>query len=784
MLKSASERAVADKAMKSNGRFKSSTILVRGIASLAALGLLAQGTNALAQSSDGESADDGTNNNEIVVTALKKSQRLIDVGATVSVLSSESIAEARIEQVKDIASSTPNVDIRETIPGISPVLTIRGVGLDDFSTTNSPAAGVSLDEVPLSSIALMNSDFFDLERIEVVKGPQGTLYGRNTVAGALNILSAKPKGEFGAALKLGYGNFQTFDAEGHVNIPLTEDLALRVSGKTIQQGKGFWTSNFLANGAPGTRDLGERDVFAGRVQLGYESPDGLEINAKYEIQSVRSEMGQYQFFGTFVPGMPFVPCAPFLAGTLDNTQCADAFGFTNTSNDPYNIDQDNDVPYNLTEHIGSLRVNYDFGDVTLTSVTGYIDFERAYRIDVDATPRESLDFLQRDDVQQFTQEVRLGYESDLVDVLVGGFYSYDRARGNNDDFLNEVPFILFGFPGQEAVTTFDQTTKSAAGFVNGTWHIGDQLDVITGIRYTWERRRYFGGSSYPLCPTMPVNPFCAAFGIGSTFIDQTISDKNVSWKVGLDYRVAPGSLIYASVSKGTKSGGFVTRFTTTNDQLLPYEPESLIAYEIGAKTQAIDGVTLNAAAFYYDFKDVQALVRDGNTAPPIERLANIPGKSRLYGFEIDAVVTPFEGLTLQSGFGYLNTKLATFTRNAATFSDNRFPNAPKFTFNALARFETPVSDNLRWMIQGDVSHQSSAEKDAGNDPFVSQDAYWLFNARTAISTDDDRWEFAIWGKNLTKEIYTVSGSNLGALGVITRTVNAPRTYGASLSFRY
>lgn len=766
----------------------SSTSLVRGLAVLVAVAAAAQCDAASAQAARAQTpAQEATQTDdtkEIVVTALKRSQRLIDVPATVSVLSDQRLKESRIEQVENLAATVSNVNVRQTVPGVSPVITIRGVGLDDFSTTNSPATGVSIDNVTVSSIALLNSDFFDLGRVELVKGPQGTLYGRNTVSGALNLISAQPVSHFDAAASAGYGNYDTFDATGMINAPLGDGLALRVAGKAIEQNRGYYTSNYLADGTRGQRDVGKRHVLLGRVQLGYNPNNDVSVVGKYEIQHVRSEMGQYKGYGTFKAGSPFVKCAPFLAGSLDNTQCVDAFGFTNTNPDRFNIDVSRNVPYNVDENLFSINAKMKIGQVELTSVTGYITFDRTYRIDVDATPREELDFIQRDKVNQFSQELRASTKFDFADVQVGAFYSFDRARGHNDNLISSIPLVLFGFPAQNGNTDFDQRTRSAAGFGNVIFHLTDRLNLTTGARYTWEKRSYVGGTTYPLCPIAPVNKACAAVGIGTTFANATISDKNWSWKVGLDYKINRNALVYASISKGTKSGGFVTRFTTTNGQLLPYRPESLIAYEVGAKAQASRWLSFDAAAFYYDFSDVQTTLLDGTLSVPLQRLSNINGKSTLYGAETSVVLRPVEGLMLQSGAGWLHTKLATFATGAIPFTNNRFSNAPSFTFNALARYETAISENLRLTLQGDTSHESFAFKDASNNRFIVQDPFWLFNARAAISTADKRWEVAIWGKNLSDKQYTISGGDTSGLGVIGLTTNAPRTFGVSASWKY
>ena len=762
--------------------FLSSTTLTRSAGAASAVLLLACSAPAMAQSASPAGVSDEAG--DIVVTALKREQKLIDVPATVSVLSDVRIAESRIEQVEALAATVSNVNVRQTVPGVSPVVTIRGVGLDDFSTTNSPATGISIDEVTLSSIALLNSDFFDIGRVEVVKGPQGTLYGRNTVSGALNIISARPVNNFDAAASVGYGNFNTFDASGMVNVPLTEGLALRLSAKTIQQGRGFYTSNFLASGAPGKRDVGRRDVWLGRAQLGYNPNDDISIVAKYEKQRVRSEMGQYKGYGTFRPGAPFARCAPNVAGQLDNTQCSDAYGFSNPNPDRFNIDVSRDVPYTVDEDLLSLNAKVKLGAIELTSVTGYITFDRTYRIDVDTTPREQLDFIQRDHVQQFSQELRAATKLGFADVQIGGFYSFDRARGNNDNLISEIPLVLLGFPSQNGTTTFDQRTRSAAAFGNVIWHLADRLNLTTGLRYTWEERQYVGGTTYPLCPTTPANPLCAAFGIGNTFANLGISDKNWSWTVGLDYKLNANALAYASVSKGTKSGGFVTRFTTTNNQLLPYRPETLIAYELGIKAQPSRAIAFDAAAFYYDFTDVQTTLLDGTLVPPLQRLSNVKGKSELYGFEASGTVRPIEGLMIQSAVGWLHSKLATFSTGPVPFVGNRFSNAPSFTFNALARYETPVANGMRLVLQADTSHESFAYKDASNNKIIVQEPYWLFNARVAVATEDKKWEVAVWGKNLSDTQYTVSGGDTSGFGTIGLTTNNPRTFGISLSWRH
>nr|WP_321510292.1 TonB-dependent receptor [uncultured Hyphomonas sp.] len=708
--------------------------------------------------------------NSVVVTALKTEQRAIDVGASVTAVPAIRLRETRTEQVRDLISVTPNIDIKDTIPGVSPVISIRGVGLDDFSTTNSPATGVYVDEVSLSSIALLNTELFDLERVEVLKGPQGTLYGRNTIGGAVNIITAKPTKEFDAYVTAGYGNFDTFEGEAGINVPLGEIAALRISGKTVQQDEGYWRSTLLRDGTPGSRTIGKRDLQLARAQLALFLNENLDVNFKVEIQDSDSEMGQYQTFGILAPDLSG-PCQPYLNGQLDNTQCVTALGVSDPDNDPYLGDFAGDFPSIVNQQGYTLSVNYDLGAVDLTSITGYIKFDREYFIDVDGSPIPAVDFLQRDKVKQFSQEFRLSGTADIltpggVDWIAGAIYSTDDATGNNNDFIAPI----FGVDG---VTRFDQTTDAYAGFLNGNFHLSDALDLVAGIRYTSEDRSYVGGTSL-LLPTgeFPV-----------TYTDADISDNNWSWKLGLDYNINPDTLLYANVSKGTKSGGFSSAFTSRQEQLIPYNPEEVIAYEVGAKTQSMRNLTLNAAAFYYDFTDVQTQVRDPLANPPLERIQNINGSATLYGAEFDATWTPVDGLTLIGGAGYLETELPTFNNGGVDLVGNELPNAPNFTANGLIRYTTLLGSGLRGTIQADFNHQASSFKDATNNPFMKQDAFTLFNARAAIASEDGPWELAFWVKNLTEEDYRVSGSDLSALGIINVTVNPPRTYGVTLRWK-
>jgi iron complex outermembrane receptor protein len=722
-----------------------------------------------------EEADEGN----IIVTAQRREERLTDVGISITALPERLIEESRITQIENIATAIPNVDIKEQVPGAIPVVTIRGIGLDDFSSTNSPSAGVYVDEVPLASISLMSNEIYDLERIEVLKGPQGTLYGRNSTAGAVNIITARPQSEFAARLSAGYGNYDTFEAEGMVNVPLGDTLAARISARTVQQGDGYWRSRLL----PG-ETIGERNILTGRVQLRWRPSADIDVNFKVEGLRSRSELGQPEFFGTVNP-LTGGPCAPVLAGRVDNSQCTDFFGYTDTDGDPFLGDWARDAIYDVDAWDATLRVEIDLGGVELRSITGYRWQDRVFDIDADATPARQVDFVQGDTIEQFTQELHLAGTSGLADWLVGLFYSHDEVTvltpGNHLDL-----FVT------QTVINADQETDSAAAFANVEWHLTDQLSLVTGLRLTWEERSYVGGTTdlNPLgfsflCTPIGLCPPFVPGPVALTFRDDEISDTNLTGRFALEYQPTSSSLLYASVSRGRKSGGFFAGITTDNRALIPYRPETLTAYEVGGRAQLANRTVLvNGSLFYYDYDDVQTFVRDDGGAIPVQRLSNID-HARVYGADFDVSWRPVRGLDLFAGIGLLDTKLSAFATGAGIApAGNELPNAPHFTFTGRARYEFPISAGLEASILGSAHYSDSVFKDAANDPLIRADNWWVLDARVAIGAADERWELALWARNLTDNQHVVQGLDVASLGFGNRNYNAPRTYGVTGTIRF
>lgn len=704
----------------------------------------------------------------ITVTAQKRAQDTLDVGVNVAVVSAADMQARRVGQVTDLAAFTPNVDIKENMPGILPVVTIRGVGLNDFSATNNPSAGVYVDEVYLSSLALMNFDLFDMERMEALKGPQGTLYGRNSTAGAINIVTARPTlGGIEGRIAGGYGDYKTAELEAMLNLPVSDSFALRFAGKAVKQDEGFFYNRKLG------RDIGRRDVGVGRLEALWKPTDSFEALVKLEIQKSRSEVGAPEFFGLVTPpGATGIKC-PGSAG------CLDFLGYRDTDGDPFKGAWSVNPDYDVDQRALTARLTTDLGWATLTSVTGYLDFKRQWGADTDGGPYRQTDFIERDKIDQLSQELRLAGATERSDWLVGVFASRDRVKMTYDGSLQDIF-------NTKTLTFTDQTAKSAALFGNIEWKLAPTLSAVAGLRYTWEQKANVGGDLdlVPNCPAsfLSLVP-CGAGPVTLAHIDAKISDRNWSWKLGLNWKPNPSTLVYGSVSQGVKSGGFFSGVATTSAQLKPYAPETLIDYEVGVK-QRLSGLGLSwsGSLFYYDYSDVQTFIRDTSGGLPIQRLGNV-SEAKIYGADLDLTWSPetLRGLDLTAGLGLLHSKLGSFAASAgAVPKGNELPDSPKVSLNLAATYTVDLTDSLQGRLQVDGRYAGDMFKDALNDPLIATDAYWVWNARASLMSGSN-WEVALWGKNLADERYVTQGVNNLPLGFGLRVYGAPRTFGVSFS---
>jgi len=706
---------------------------------------------------------------EVVVTAQKREQSIMDLGLSVAVVDEQEIRDRRITMVTDIPLFTPNATIKEFIPGLMPIITIRGVGLNDFNAANNPTTGVFIDEVPLSSLALLSSDFYDLARMEVAKGPQGTVYGRNATAGALNVVTADPSFDGQEArLQFGAGNYEQTELEGMFNTPISDTVALRVSGKVLNQGEGFWD-----NRATGT-DIGQRDVLMGRAKLLWRASDQTDVVFRLEGNRVRSELGSPEFFGAIPTGDG--------ASCPGSPSCSNFLGYSDTDSDPFVGAWSVNPDYDMDQVITSLRIDHETAMGTLTSLTGYIDFDRTYAADVDASPAQITDFDNTDDVEQFSQEFRLTGGDDGFAWQLGTFYS-------RDDIVTTYSGSLQALLNTTSFTSTDIEATTYALFANGEYALNESLSLIAGIRVSDEEKSAVG-STVDLVSQPPASVLTLShFGtppITLAAVEDTVSDTSADWRVGLNWALDDDTLLYVSASQGTKSGGFFAGVATQPEQLLPYEPETLTVYEVGAKgTLASGNLRYEVAAFIYDYEDVQSYIRDNSGLIPTQRLGNI-SSADIQGAELSLVWQPqsLDGFSAMFTAAYLDTELDAFEGPDGLIpTGNSLPNAPESSFSIDLRYRASLSGSWAMEFAIDSRFQHDVFLDSLNDPLLTSDGFTVTNARVSIYRGEDL-NISLWGKNVTDEEYVLQGLNQLAFGNGYRVYGPPRTYGISLSKQF
>ena len=721
---------------------------------------------------------------EIVVTAQKRAESINDVGMSITAASGEELLKRGVTDTSQLVKVVPGFNFNQTARA-DPVYTIRGVGFQDSSIAASPTVTVYVDEVPIPYAGATLGASLDLERVEVLKGPQGTLFGGNSTGGAINYVAAKPGHDPSAGANLSYGRFNTVDLSGFVGGPITQTLTARVSGRWLRSDD--WQRSQ-------TRDdtIGEKNQLFGRLLLDWAPTDALKVSLNLNGWRDRSETQAPQLIGRtaavpfpFDPGFAAAPLAPAKARAADW--------------DPgTSFKQDNSY-----WHVSG-RVDYDLTDaLTLTSITSYQKYKRDVPVDIDGSATRVFYSISSGRVDTFFQEVRLAAKLGTRGyAIVGANYQADDISEDQFlDFSRSTQAVL----GQQVIATNAQKAKNKAIFANVEYEIAPSLKLQGGVRYTDSKRSYAGctrdtGSGTAaavfssLFPGGAIAPGQCVIILGPTppffglFEDQLNQD-NISWRAGVNYDLAEDVLLYANVSKGYKAGSFQSLPATTASALAPVTQESVLAYEAGFKASLLDRkMQLNGAVFYYDYrnKQIRGIIDDplfGN----LEALVNIP-KSRIAGFELSGAFRPFRGLTIAPSITLVASKVrSSFIGGApdgtiADFKGQAFPYTPKWSGNTDVEYRWPLNDRLDGFVGANVSYSSKTNGGFGELPLYRVKAYALVDLRAGVEGGDGKWTASVWGRNVTNEYYWTTATR--ASDAATRFAGMPATYGVALSYRY
>ena len=689
--------------------------------------------------------DTGLQIEEIIVTAQKREQNLNDVSVAVTVFSGDDIREQRLGQPVDLAAQTPNLNINETFGNSITNVSIRGLGLNDYAVNNNPAAGIYIDEVYLVSPAMLTFQLFDMERVEVLKGPQGTLYGRNTTAGAVKFISKKPTEEFEGYLSADYGRYDHFVLEGAISGQIAEGLTGRAAVQTSQRNDGF-----QLNRATGDK-VGEIDRTAWRALLNWQPSEDLDVLLNVHGGFDKSDT---------------------LLVKVDNALTPIDDGIV----DPFSSSAGNDTQLDNESYGASLAVNWHISEnLTLASVTGYEDYERSHDEDRDGTILVHLDGLFLNNIEQVSQELRLTYVKDEY-VLIGGvFYGRDEVS-TRDNFDASALLPLLGVPADAVGNEYNQEADSYAVFGHAEWQFHEDWKVTAGLRYTEENKEFNDAFTFLRFGEAEVQVFAP--------ISNDYSVSNLSGKAGIDYTGFENTLLYASFSRGFKSGNFQGQLTFNPADLQSFDKELVSAYEIGAKMQLLNNsLQFNISAFFYDYEGVQIYgpIFQHELLGPLFGITNA-GDAEVYGAEFDLLWRVAAGLDIRLGLGLLDTEIMdSFVPNVAEGSE--LPNSPEVNFNAGVKYQWNLTSGLVADVMLDTSYKDDVSYDIVNQPMETlENGYWITNARAGITSANGRWGVHLWGRNITDEVYRtqVLTSSVG----FGENYGLPATYGISVDLNW
>ncbi|PKQ00397.1 MAG: TonB-dependent receptor [Alphaproteobacteria bacterium HGW-Alphaproteobacteria-13] len=715
---------------------------------------------------------------EIIVTAQRREQNVQDVPIAISAISGDALAETGIRDPRDLTLLVPSLSMQAGTAASTTSLFIRGVGIGDFNSNTTGAVGVYVDDVFLGANAGKLFNVFDSEGIEVLRGPQGTLYGRNTTGGAIRFSSRKPTDTLSGNASLLYGRFNEVQLEAGVGGPIVPDrLKVRVAG--LYHNRDGTTYNRVT----GNR-VNNLNLWAARAIVDFTPSDNALL--RLSVHGGRNTGGarQFQHRGQ---GVDFFGDPAFLP---DGTP-TDGLGYADTDGDPYAGDYNIEGKERISALGASLTGQFDFGGVTLTSITAYEQVNRATLEDTDSSPADLVIAYYEDRPRQWSQELRLqSSDGGPFNWIVGGYYFHDKLKTDSafdllrslrdpDDLLGtfdpENSMALWRYP-------YTQTTKSYALFGQADYKLADNLTATIGLRYSHDKIRLdYVSLLDAVGGVAPVKDF-SDITIPLVVFDQAKSFSDLSWRAGIDYKTGD-TLVYASFSKGYNSGGFSGAAADDILQLQPFKSENLYAYEAGFKTELLDRkLRFNTAGFYYDYRDLQVFIFDLSGPVPVQRKLN-GGNARIWGIESEVTARPTRNIDLFVAVTWMHSKYRNFIAQGGTsYSGNRLVNSPKFAMSGGATVSVPLGDSGSIRARVDGTYTSSIYLFPDNSASGWVKAHGLLNARLSWQSADEQYEIALWGKNLTGTKYITSVAPIITSDQLN--YNDPRTYGVQLVARF
>lgn len=692
-----------------------------GCSSMRSVGVLCGLAAMTASMGPAYAQDEETGLDTIIVTAQKKEESLQKTPLAVSVLEGDFMDANRIINFGDVGARVPGFSLSQPIK-TQTTIALRGAGSVEDSAGADQAVGVFIDDVYMGNPSTFDFDLFDLERVEVLRGPQGTIFGKNVVGGALNFITRNPGEETVVKAELTYGRFNRFDARGSVSGPLVEDKLFGLFSFSSRNSDGYTKNIYTGN------RLDADDQMSGRTKLRWTPTENFEalIGADYSRDKSYGISRVYRG-----PTPPTV-------GTI--------------ATDVTRVNHNLDGGYDRTMWGTNAKLTYSLDQGEIVSVTSYRDSTHNTATDADGTPFSAVEFVDiAADVKQFTQELRLANTAGRLSYIVGAYYffsDYSRietlsVQGAPGSYLDSITGGM-AFPeilGQRI------KTKSYAGFAQGTYSLTDRLRLTAGARYTWEKK--YGN-------TVCILPGVQCGEVYDVPVEQHWSA--VTPKFTVDTDLTENMFAYATVSRGFKSGGFASGFEDPASAAVPFNPEFAWNYELGLKTRWFDNrLQLNVAGYYVDYKDLQVRFfgGDGRT------IVGNSGASKNKGVEVELDAAPVKGLEFWANYAFQKGKYDQLVLEGEDYGGNVTIFTPKHSISFGGSYTADLPNDAHLRFMGDLTHKSISYTTPSNDPErgIKYDA--LLNASVTYIFPSEQWEIQMWGKNLTNEHIAVGSSDYG-----------------------
>ncbi|WP_157218013.1 TonB-dependent receptor [Flavisphingomonas formosensis] len=742
---------------------------------------------ALARAADAEGVG------EIIVTAQKRAERLSDVPISITAASGEQLREQNITASNGLAKAVPNLTVTDYGNPTTTFFTLRGVSQFDFSDHQESPVAVFSDGSYIPYLGAIGANLFDLERVEVLRGPQGTLFGRNATGGVIQLVSVKPTAELSGYGQFSYGNYNAVRAEGAISGPIGGGVLARLS--VVKDSHDGYYKNLAESGRKG-----DGNNVSARGQLYKDFGDGNDVSliTRYSHDKVSTIPARASASypdpktGLYVSGngAEFAAfCSSYFGTTVgaDATDCVS--GDVETGN-PYDISHNRrGGGLDRTTYGGTLTINLKLADtVTLTALTTYDRLKKDYENeDSDATSADILAFNQYARSRDIAQELRIAGKQDWGQWLVGAYYLSIKGRYSSG-------FSFFpSDPTSSALIANHWTLDNDAYaiFGQGEWKVAPGLRLIGGLRYTWDRKRFDYRAS---CS----GEGCVPFGMDDPSIVQGTGyyegiagarpdRKSGNWdgKIQLSYEPSKDLLVYAGISRGTKAGGFnagtVASYTVAQTR---YNDEVLTSYEAGFKASLADRrIAVNGSVFYYDYDGVQLYSQVGTST------LTFNSNARIYGAELEVNALVARGLTVGASASLLNTltdpiEIANPLTGEVTRERQRMPNAPGGTLTGYVRKEWTIG-TYKLITQADTRWISGQKLNIIDYPATHQGAYALVNARIAFGPENDAWEIAAYVQNIGAVTYRIAANPFATTnGSVVSIYGPPRLFGASVRVKF